>query len=52
VDVLARRLRLTFLNTYAASEALPRVIDIMGDELKWDKGERKVSYVFMYTYAM
>lgn len=37
VDVLARRTRLAFLNVQAALEALPKVIDIMGEELKWDK---------------
>lgn len=36
VDVLARRTRLSFLNAQAALEALPKVIDIMGEELKWD----------------
>ncbi|KAF8475594.1 glycerol-3-phosphate dehydrogenase [Kalaharituber pfeilii] len=40
VDVLARRTRLAFLNAQAALEALPTVIDIMADELKWS-GERK-----------
>ncbi|KAG0376151.1 mitochondrial glycerol-3-phosphate dehydrogenase [Mortierella sp. AD032] len=36
VDVLARRLRLAFLNVHAALDALPRVIEIMAEELKWD----------------
>ncbi|CAJ2510696.1 Uu.00g063210.m01.CDS01 [Anthostomella pinea] len=36
VDVLARRTRMTFLNAQAALECLPRVIDIMSKELKWD----------------
>ena len=36
VDVLARRTRLAFLNAQAALEALPSVIDLMADELKWD----------------
>ncbi|KAL7269355.1 mitochondrial glycerol-3-phosphate dehydrogenase [Rhizina undulata] len=40
VDVIARRTRLAFLNVQAALEALPAVIDIMGEELKWGK-ERK-----------
>jgi glycerol-3-phosphate dehydrogenase len=35
VDVLARRTRLAFLNAQAALEALPMVIDTMGEELKW-----------------
>lgn len=37
VDVIARRTRLAFLNAQAALEALPKVIDIMAAELKWDK---------------
>ena len=40
VDVIARRLRLSFLNVQAAEEALPRVVQLMGDELGWDKKER------------
>ncbi|KAK8106840.1 FAD dependent oxidoreductase-domain-containing protein [Apiospora kogelbergensis] len=35
-DVLARRTRLAFLNAQAALEAMPRVIDIMSEELGWD----------------
>ncbi|RPB25952.1 DAO-domain-containing protein [Terfezia boudieri ATCC MYA-4762] len=40
VDVLARRTRLAFLNAQAALESLPKVIDIMGEELGWS-GERR-----------
>ena len=40
VDVISRRLRLSFLNVQAAEEALPVVVQIMGDELGWDKAER------------
>jgi glycerol-3-phosphate dehydrogenase len=40
VDVLARRMRLAFLNVQAALEALPGVIDIMGEELKWGKDRK------------
>lgn len=36
VDVLARRTRLAFLNAQAALEALPKVIDLMAEELHWD----------------
>ncbi len=42
VDVIARRTRLAFLNVQAALEALPGVIDIMGEELKWNQ-QRKDS---------
>lgn len=42
--MIARRLRLSFLNSQAALEALPNVIEIMGDELKWNDAEKKVNY--------
>lgn len=41
IDVLARRTRLCFLNVHAALEALPRVVDIMADELHWSFAERQ-----------
>lgn len=41
-DIIARRLRLAFLNAQAAKEALPNIIEIMAEELKWDKREKKV----------
>jgi len=44
VDMIARRLRLAFLNNQAAQEALPAVIDIMAEELKWSEKEKKVQY--------
>ena len=37
VDVIARRTRLSFLNSEAALEALPKVIDMMSKELGWNK---------------
>jgi len=40
VDVIARRLRLSFLNVQAAEEALPTVIQIMSEELGWDEEEQ------------
>jgi len=40
VDVLARRTRLSFLNVQAALRALPRVVDIMGDELNWSRSRK------------
>jgi glycerol-3-phosphate dehydrogenase len=43
-DVLARRTRLSFLNAQAALQALPRVIDIMGDELKWSSARREAEW--------
>jgi glycerol-3-phosphate dehydrogenase len=43
IDVIARRLRLAFLNTYAAHEILENVVDTMGAELGWSQAEKKVS---------
>lgn len=40
VDVIARRTRLSFLNSEAALEALPTVIDIMSKELGWDRARQ------------
>ena len=39
VDVLARRLNLSFLNVRAAADAMPRIIDIMSEELGWSTEE-------------
>lgn len=39
-DLISRRTRLAFLDVENALRALPRVIDVMGEELKWS-GERK-----------
>jgi glycerol-3-phosphate dehydrogenase len=44
IDVLARRTRLAFLNAQAALEALPKVIDIMGTELKWDSKRKETEW--------
>lgn len=44
IDVLARRTRLAFLNAEAALQALPRVIEIMSEELKWDKARQKEEF--------
>ncbi|KAG0203856.1 mitochondrial glycerol-3-phosphate dehydrogenase [Mortierella sp. GBA30] len=41
VDVLARRLRLAFLNVHAALDALPRVVEIMAEELSWDQARQE-----------
>lgn len=42
VDMIARRLRLSFLNSQAAMEALPGIIDIMAEELNWSNTEKEV----------
>jgi glycerol-3-phosphate dehydrogenase len=44
VDVIARRTRLAFLNAQAALEALPMVIDLMAEELKWDSKRKEVEW--------
>lgn len=41
VDVLARRTRLSFLNAQAALESLPMVVDILAEELHWDKKRKE-----------
>ncbi|XP_057303376.1 glycerol-3-phosphate dehydrogenase, mitochondrial-like [Hydractinia symbiolongicarpus] len=40
-DMIARRLRVAFLDTQAAESILPTIVQIMGDELKWDNKRRK-----------
>ncbi|KAJ8983687.1 hypothetical protein NQ317_003476 [Molorchus minor] len=40
VDMIARRLRLAFLNVQAAQEALSDVITIMAEELNWSEEEK------------
>ena len=44
VDVLARRMRLAFLNAQAALEALPQVIDMMGEELQWSAKRKETEW--------
>lgn len=45
IDVLARRTRLAFLNKASAESALPRVIELLSDELNWDAKRRWKEYV-------
>lgn len=42
VDVIARRCRLSFLNAQAALRALPRVVEIMAEDLNWDRSRQRV----------
>lgn len=42
VDMIARRLRLAFLNVQAAQEALPTIVNIMAEELNWNAEEKEV----------
>ncbi|XP_061353083.1 glycerol-3-phosphate dehydrogenase SDP6, mitochondrial-like isoform X2 [Gastrolobium bilobum] len=41
IDFIARRTSLAFLDTDAAGRALPRVIQILATEHKWDKSRQK-----------
>ena len=44
VDFIARRTRLSFLNVQATVETLPRVIDIMGEELGWNAARKEKEF--------
>ena len=50
VDVIGRRLRLAFLNTQAAGEALPTVVNIMAEEYKWSETEKKVRSIYLSIF--
>ncbi|KAF8321962.1 FAD dependent oxidoreductase-domain-containing protein [Cantharellus anzutake] len=52
VDFIGRRSRLAFLNAAAALDALPRVIDIMGNELGWNANRRKKEWVDAREYLV
>ncbi|THG98934.1 hypothetical protein EW026_g3317 [Hermanssonia centrifuga] len=41
VDVIARRTRLSFLNAQSALQALPNIVDILAEELKWDRKRKE-----------
>jgi glycerol-3-phosphate dehydrogenase len=41
IDFIARRSRLSFLGIDAARRALPRVIQLLAAEHKWDKSRQK-----------
>jgi len=45
VDVIARRCRLSFLNAQTALDALPRIIDIMSEELHWSAARKRKEVV-------
>ncbi|KAF2722422.1 DAO-domain-containing protein [Polychaeton citri CBS 116435] len=50
IDVLARRTRLAFLNAQAALEALPNIIDLMGEELNWSQARKDVEWKNSVTF--
>ena len=43
--MIARRLRLAFLDVRVTDSILPRVADLMGEELGWDRTTRQVLLV-------
>lgn len=43
--MIARRLRLAFLNVQAAQEALPTIVNIMAEELNWSNDEKEVDWI-------
>jgi glycerol-3-phosphate dehydrogenase len=44
VDVVSRRMRLAFLDTKAALNVLPKIEDIMGQELGWSAERREMEH--------
>ncbi|KAL1304792.1 hypothetical protein AAFC00_003723 [Neodothiora populina] len=49
-DVLGRRTRLAFLNAQASLEALPKVIDLMAEELKWSSTRKDAEWNHAVSY--
>lgn len=47
IDMIARRVRLAFLNVQAAQEALPDIVNIMAEELGWSEGLLKLITIFL-----
>ncbi|KAG5976406.1 hypothetical protein E4U58_004354 [Claviceps cyperi] len=43
-DVISRRTRLAFLDVHAALGALPRVIDVLSEELGWTEARKKAEW--------
>jgi glycerol-3-phosphate dehydrogenase len=54
VDAIARRMRLSFLDAQATLDALPRVVDIMGEELGWslDRKTKEIERAGAYLLSM
>jgi len=55
-DVISRRTRLAFLDVNVALHALPRIIDVMANELKWSEARKeqewKVTVQFMKSMGL
>ncbi|KAG5989618.1 hypothetical protein E4U43_004466 [Claviceps pusilla] len=43
-DVISRRIRLAFLDVHAALRALPRVIDVLAEELGWTEARKRAEW--------
>ncbi|KAH8694296.1 glycerol-3-phosphate dehydrogenase [Talaromyces proteolyticus] len=43
-DIIGRRMRLAFIDVQAALKALPTVISIMGDELRWNEKRKQQEF--------
>ena len=52
VDVLARRTSFAFLNVQTAEDVLPRIVEIMAQELGWSKKEKAVSFTHCHTVTL
>ena len=50
-DVISRRTRLAFLNSGAAKEAVPRVAEIMAQELGWSKEVKEAQVASALAYV-
>jgi glycerol-3-phosphate dehydrogenase len=50
VDVLARRTRLAFLNADSARQAIPGVVELMGNFYGWNGTRRKVEVERAHSY--
>ena len=44
IDVLARRMPLALLDTAAARQAVPRVLELLAAELGWDQTRRDAEW--------
>lgn len=49
-DFIGRRTRFSFLNVQVTLEVLPRVIDIMGEELGWDMKKKRQEFDLALEY--
>lgn len=54
VDVIARRMRLAFLDSKSSRACLPHVIDLMADELGWDevRKQQETQYALKFLATM